>query len=72
MTDDDKTRRAAAFENCTRSLSFHRKRAAADWLKALAASPHAASAPDVYGEGELIQKLERDVATLLGKEAAVF
>lgn len=29
-------------------------------------------APDVYGEGELIESFERDIAALLGKESALF
>ena len=42
------------------------------WLTQLAAMPEADGAPDVYGSGEPIQRLERLVADLLGKPEARF
>ena len=57
---------------CTRFVSGHKPWTVRDRLAAMAASPLAEADPDVYGEGEAINSLERDVAALLGKEAAVF
>lgn len=72
MTDDAKSRRDAAFANCTRTLFGHRPRTVRAWLTEMAASQHASAAPDDYGEGVLVRSLETQVAALLGKEEAVF
>jgi threonine aldolase len=63
-------RRAEARRGCTRWLIGHGDIAPADWLAELAA---AATEPDhdVYGERGEVAALEREVAELLGKEAAV-
>jgi threonine aldolase len=64
--------RRAAFAACERFLSGHgpvRPRAA---LEALAQEAGADEEPDMYGRGALIEEFEREVARLLGKEAAVF
>ena len=58
---------------CTRWLNGHRPlRSMRESLLALAALPEAALPLDVYGQGQAIQALERDVAALLGKPAARF
>ncbi len=57
---------------CDRALSGHRRRTVRQSLAALADSPLADLPPDSYGEGEAIAGLEREVAGLLGKPAAVF
>ena len=57
---------------CTRSVSGNKRKSPQEWLQALADSPTANLAPDVYGEGEAIAALEREVAGMLGKEAGVF
>lgn len=57
---------------CAKFLSGHRPPNARDWLSRLAASEWAEMPLDQYGEGPLIQKLEAELAALLGKEAAVF
>lgn len=57
---------------CTKFLSGHRPQNARDWLTRLAESQWAEMPLDSYGEGPLMQKLEADVAALLGKEAAIF
>lgn len=44
----------------------------ADTLRRLAERAEDKSAPDVYGEGELIENFEAHVAGMLGKPAAVF
>lgn len=64
----------AALRNaCRLWLNGHRpRRSMRDALNELAALPEAAQALDVYGEGALIAQLERDLATLLGKPAALF
>jgi threonine aldolase len=60
-------------DSCTAWLNGHRPpRSMKETLLALAATPEAESAVDVYGEGELVNGLEREVADLLGKEAAIF
>ncbi len=64
-------RRAAARRGCTRWLQGHGDIAPADWLAEVAA---AATETDLdrYGDGGEVGALEREVADLLGKEAAVF
>ncbi|HLZ67308.1 MAG TPA: beta-eliminating lyase-related protein [Aliidongia sp.] len=57
---------------CRRALSGHRRQTIRETLAALAQSPLADLPRDIYGEGEAMQALEREVAGLLGKSAAVF
>ncbi len=57
---------------CDRALSGHRRRTVRQSLASLAKSPLADLPPDSYGEGEAIAGLEREVAALLGKPAALF
>ena len=57
---------------CTRWLSFGPPRTGAAWLAELAASPHLELALDAYSAGPAIGQLERRVAGLLGKEAALW
>ena len=54
--------------SCARSLSWHGSRDAASYL---AEVPQDAD-PDMYGDGGVVAELEGEVATLLGKPAAVF
>jgi threonine aldolase len=54
--------------SCTRFLGGHGNRSAAAQLAAIPADVE----PDVYGEGGVVAELEAEVATLLGKPAAVF
>jgi len=66
--------RDAVRARCTRFLSHHHPRRSSPHgaLAELAAAAPADLQPDTYGEGELIESFEREVAALLGKEAAVF
>jgi threonine aldolase len=57
---------------CRRALSGHRRQTIQETLAAIGRSPLADLPRDVYGEGEAMQALEAEVATLLGKPAAVF
>jgi threonine aldolase len=58
---------------CTTFLSGHRpRRSMREALDEMARVPEAALALDTYGAGELVQRLEAELAALLGKEAAVF
>lgn len=58
---------------CTRWLNGHRPlRSMRESLLALAELPQATMPLDVYGQGEAMQALEAEVATLLGKPAARF
>ncbi|MCA9490509.1 MAG: beta-1,3-galactosyltransferase, partial [Myxococcales bacterium] len=68
MTPDE---RAAAFRSATRTLRAHGARVPRAVLAAMAEEAGDESA-DVYGRGALIEGFEREVATLLGKPAAVF
>lgn len=65
--DADAIRRA-----CTRFLTHHYPRTPRQALEELAAWTDAGLEGDRYGEGEIIAGFEREVAALLGKEAAVF
>lgn len=69
LTDDEKR---ALRARCTRWLSFDRPRSAADWVAAMAASPHLDLGLDAYSSGPAIERLERTVAELLGKEAGLW
>jgi threonine aldolase len=71
MTERD---RSAIRRRCTRTISHNPlpRRAPHDVLTRLAALAAEGLEPDVYGEGEFVASFEREVAALLGKEAAVF
>ncbi|MEO9027854.1 MAG: beta-eliminating lyase-related protein [Ktedonobacteraceae bacterium] len=58
--------------SCQRFLSGHLPKTQRAWLADLAASPLADLRMDIYNEGPAIALLEQEVATLLGKEAALF
>ena len=66
------TAHAEIRERCQRALSGHRRQSVRESLAAIASSPLADLPRDTYGEGEAMQTLEREVAQLLGKPAAVF
>ena len=72
MTQPTAAEIAAIKRACTRFLSFEKPRSAADWLNALAASPALDLALDSYSTGPAIERLEHHIATLLGKEAALW
>src|SRR5207245_439498 len=57
---------------CERCISGHGPRRPAETLAELARAGAEVSDPDFYGEGALIEDFEREIAQLLGKEAAVF
>ena len=57
---------------CTRFLSGHGPMEARAWVERLAGLPELDLGLDVYSEGPAIEQLEREVAKLLGKEAALF
>jgi threonine aldolase len=59
---------------CTRFLSHHpqARKAPRQFFRELAERVDAGEVPDMYGEGPLIADFEREMATLLGKPAAVF
>lgn len=75
MTTDDeaaaKARTAAALQGCTRRLSGHGRPDPVEWLRE-AATAATEEQLDVYGVGGEVEALERDVAAMLGTEAAVF
>src|SRR5262245_37898677 len=64
-------RRQPIFRGCERFLSGHGPRRLREELTALAAAA-GDDPPDVYGSGGVLEALEGEVATLLGKPAAVF
>jgi len=63
VDDDEALRRT-----CTRFLHWHGNRTAADYLSEI--PPDVAT--DRYGEGGVVEELEREVASTLGKPSAVF
>ena len=69
LTDDEKR---ALRARCSRWLSHDRPKSAADWVSAMAASPHLELGLDSYSSGPAIERLERTVADLLDKEAALW
>lgn len=56
---------------CTRFFG-HPPKSARDRLIEIAESAHPDERPDRYGGGDLLESFEREIAELLGKEAAVF
>ena len=69
---DAAEQRKQVFLQCERSVFRHPPQTVRAELMALAESVGADEWPDMYGEGALIEDFEREVAALLGKEAAVF
>jgi threonine aldolase len=72
MTPITNDQKAAIKQRCTRFLSFENPRSATDWLTHLAASPALDLALDSYSNGPAIERLEQQIATLLGKQAALW
>lgn len=64
--------KALIFERCNRFLSYHYPQSPRQVLLDLAEFTSPETQPDRYGQGELITNFEAEIATLLGKEAAVF
>ena len=62
----------AVTKKCQYSLVRHPRRSMAEYLQEIIPLAEAYDDPDVYGEGQVIEDFEQQVATLLGKEAAVF
>ena len=62
----------AAMRGCDRFLGGHGPLRLRESLAALAERVGEDDEPDTYGKGELIEQFEREIAGLLGKEAAVF
>ncbi|MFQ3228709.1 threonine aldolase family protein [Reinekea sp.] len=61
-----------AFNQSKHVMVRHAKRGMKETLESLAQYVNDEDAPDLYGSGELIEGFERQVADLLGKEAALF
>jgi threonine aldolase len=57
---------------CARHLSGDGPVTARLWIERLAGSTHLDEALDTYGAGPVVERLEREVAELLGKEAGLF
>jgi threonine aldolase len=72
QTHIDRAAREAVLAACERFASGHGQRNPHDTLAELAAWTDPAITRDHYGAGEVVEGFERDVARLLGKEAAVF
>jgi len=64
--------RKAIIAGCTRFLPGHPPQSPKETLTALAAATDEADDWDLYGVGETVAAFEREIAALLGKEAAVF
>jgi threonine aldolase len=72
LTSTLKKQYQAIIKKCQYSLKGHPKRSMAQCLQEIIPLAQAYDDPDVYGEGQVIEDFEQQVATLLGKEAAVF
>lgn len=71
MSDDERIK--AAIGGAERSLNgWHGRSEMRARLAEVAEATAADERPDAYGEGERIERLERRIASILGKEAAVF
>ena len=69
MSPEDVARIASS---CTRFLSGHRPRSVRERMRRVAESPLSEMRNDQYGRGGFLAEFEREVAALLGKEAAAF
>lgn len=66
-------RDSASIQNaCTRFLTHHYRQTPHQVLSDLAQAADPTLQADRYGQGQLIAQFEEEIATLLGKEAAVF
>lgn len=74
MTDDGTTERnpQEIWAACTRSLSGHPPAVVKETLEDLITEAGGDERPDHYGMGPIVQEFEREIAELLGKEAAMF
>jgi threonine aldolase len=70
--EDPLQERKALFARCERFLAMHGPVRPHEALTELAQAVDAAEETDYYGSGAIIEDFEREVAALLGKEAAVF
>ncbi|HLJ79927.1 MAG TPA: beta-eliminating lyase-related protein, partial [Ktedonobacterales bacterium] len=70
--DEKKRERQALFRACERMLGGHGRVSPREALQALAEEAAPDEEADMYGDGELIERFEHEVAGLLGKAAAVF
>jgi threonine aldolase len=70
--DREEAERRAIFECCERFIWGHGPQRSREVLARLAEEVGEDEWPDSYGAGKLIDGFEREVAGLLGKEAAVF
>ena len=71
-SSDEEAERRGVYSRCERFLGGHGPSRPHAMLAALAAATDPDEQADRYGDGELIEQFEREVADLLGKEAAVF
>ncbi len=60
------------YDRCERFLTHHYPRSPNQTLLDVAAAIDDDARPDTYGKGDIIESFETQVATLLGKEAALF
>ena len=58
--------------NCTRFVAYHRYKPVRQLMREIAEAPYAELWQDGYGRGGFLQQLEAEIASLLGKDAAVF
>ncbi|HKW22109.1 MAG TPA: beta-eliminating lyase-related protein [Ktedonobacterales bacterium] len=72
ISPDKEAERRAVYSRCERFLGGHGPARPHAMLAALAAATDPDEQADRYGEGGLIEQFEREIADLLGKEAAVF
>lgn len=62
----------AAYSQCDSSLARNKPQSLEATFQALADATNTAEKQDVYGTGDLIEDFEKEIAELLGKEAALF
>ena len=72
VTPDAAREREAIFARCERFLNGHPPQRPREALRELTEATAPDEEADLYGAGVLIEDFEREVAALLGKEAAVF
>ncbi|MHA2502427.1 MAG: threonine aldolase family protein [Candidatus Kariarchaeaceae archaeon] len=64
-----------AIDNCDTFVGYHPRKTMADWFDLLGEyvrDNNLDGMPDSYGQGKILQQFEKEIADLLGKEAAVY
>ena len=75
MDQEKKKKLQSVFESCTSFVAYHPTKSMADWFDLLSKyikEKDGSAKSDRYGDGDFLKAFEKEIAELLGKEAAVY